>query len=110
MNLLEPNERIHVAGPPGPRKKTSDNLIAEISPHRADLLNEKGRNSAENEMGYVERTLGFRTRDLDDRDMRLVTEIVGGTVRWRRYLDHLIMSLCSEEKMFRDMEPLLLQV
>lgn len=38
----------------------------------ADLLNEKGRNSAENEMGYVERTLGFRTRDLDDRDMRLV--------------------------------------
>ncbi|CAD5181598.1 unnamed protein product [Musa acuminata subsp. malaccensis] len=126
MNLLEPNERIHAAGPPGSRKKTSDNLIAEISPHRAasavrllriehggafaDLLNEKGRNSAENEMGYVERTLGFRTRDLDDRDMRLVTEIVGGTVRWRRYLDHLIMSLCSEEKMFRDMEPLLLQV
>lgn len=125
MNLLEPNERILSAGPPGSRKKTSDNLIAEISPHRAgmglerkqrlllflsfgfffspfrmrdcstivswwgiasavrllriehggafaDLLNEKGRNSAENEMGYVERTLGFRTRDLDDRDMRLV--------------------------------------
>ncbi|KAL3614445.1 hypothetical protein CASFOL_041706 [Castilleja foliolosa] len=28
-------------------------------------------------MGYVERTLGSRTRDLDDRDLLLVTEIVG---------------------------------
>lgn len=37
-----------------------------------DLLIEKGRNSATNEMDYVERTLGFRTRDLDDRDIRLV--------------------------------------
>ncbi|XP_042444170.1 probable ribosomal RNA small subunit methyltransferase B isoform X1 [Zingiber officinale] len=114
-------------GSPGPRKKNTDNTVnTEISPHRAvsavrllridqggafaDLLNEKGRNSAKNEMGYVERTLGFRTRDLDDRDIRLVTEIVGGTVRWRRYLDHLIMSLCKEEGMFRSMEPLLLQV
>ncbi|KAG6474571.1 hypothetical protein ZIOFF_068509 [Zingiber officinale] len=114
-------------GSPGPRKKSNDNTVnTEISPHRAvsavrllridqggafaDLLNEKGRNSAKNEMGYVERTLGFRTRDLDDRDIRLVTEIVGGTVRWRRYLDHLIMSLCKEEGMFRSMEPLLLQV
>ena len=39
----------------------------------ADLLIAKGRNSAWNEMEYVERTLGFRTRDLDDRDIRLVT-------------------------------------
>ena len=38
----------------------------------ADLLNEKGKGSGDNEMGYVERTLGFRTRDLDDRDLRLV--------------------------------------
>ena len=39
----------------------------------ADLLNEKGKGSGDNEMGYVERTLGFRTRDLDDRDLRLVS-------------------------------------
>lgn len=38
----------------------------------ADLLNEKGKGSGDNEMGYVERTLGFRTKDLDDRDLRLV--------------------------------------
>ncbi|KAJ8629871.1 hypothetical protein MRB53_023194 [Persea americana] len=37
-----------------------------------DLLDDKGKNSGENEMGYVERTLEFRTRDLDDRDIRLV--------------------------------------
>lgn len=41
----------------------------------ADLLNEKGKGSGDNEMGYVERTLGFRTRDLDDRDLRLVSSI-----------------------------------
>lgn len=39
----------------------------------ADLLNEQGKGSGDNEMGYVERTLGFRTRDLDDRDLRLVS-------------------------------------
>lgn len=38
----------------------------------ADLLNEQGKGSGDNEMGYVERTLGFRTRDLEDRDLRLV--------------------------------------
>ncbi|XP_015696677.1 probable ribosomal RNA small subunit methyltransferase B isoform X2 [Oryza brachyantha] len=75
-----------------------------------DLLNEKGNGSGENEMSYVERTLGFSTRCLDNRDIRLVTVIVAGTVRWKRYLDYLIMSLCSEEKMFREMEPLLLQI
>lgn len=38
----------------------------------ADLLNERGKGSGDNEMSYVERTLGFRTRALDDRDLRLV--------------------------------------
>ncbi|XP_022735087.1 uncharacterized protein LOC111288454 [Durio zibethinus] len=101
-------------------------LNLEVSPHRAvsavrllriqfggafaDLLNEKGKGSGDNEMGYVERTLGFRTRDLDDRDLRLVTDIVGGTIRWRRYLDHIIGSLCHDESVFRSMEPLLLQI
>ncbi|KDP39311.1 hypothetical protein JCGZ_01068 [Jatropha curcas] len=101
-------------------------LNLEVSPHRAvsavrlmriemggafaDLLNEKGKGSGDNEMAYVERTLGFRTKDLEDRDLRLVTEIVGGTVRWRRYLDHLICSLCHDENTFRSMEPLLLQI
>ncbi|CAN6196328.1 unnamed protein product [Urochloa humidicola] len=75
-----------------------------------DLLNEKANDSGDNEMGYVERTLGFSTRYLEDRDIRLVTVIVAGTVRWKRYLDYLIMSLCSEEKVFREMEPLLLQI
>ncbi|KAJ4811094.1 Ribosomal RNA small subunit methyltransferase B [Rhynchospora pubera] len=107
-------------------KRTMQNINEEISPHRAvatvrllriekggafaGLLNEKGKNSGKNEMDYVERTLGFRTRELDDRDIRLVTEIVGGTVRWRRYLDHLILSLCNKERVFTDMEPLLLQI
>lgn len=66
-------------------------LNLEVSPHRAvsavrlmrielggafaDLLNEKGKGSGDNEMGYVERTLGFRTRDLDDRDLRLVSSL-----------------------------------
>ncbi|KAJ9153949.1 hypothetical protein P3X46_027335 [Hevea brasiliensis] len=111
--------------PLSPSHKTQK-LNLEVSPHRAvsavrlmriemggafaDLLNEKGKGSGDNEMGYVERTLGFRTKDLDDRDLRLVTEIVGGTIRWRRYLDHLICSLCHDENTFRSMEPLLLQI
>ncbi|KAL6523651.1 hypothetical protein OROGR_017254 [Orobanche gracilis] len=101
-------------------------LNLEISPHRAvsavrlmrielggafaDLLNEQGKGSGHNEMGYVERTLGFRTRDVDDRDLRLVTEIVGGTTRWKRYLDHLIISLCQDGNTIKSMEPLLLQI
>ncbi|KAG8386015.1 hypothetical protein BUALT_Bualt03G0105100 [Buddleja alternifolia] len=108
------------------RSSNVQKLNLEISPHRAvaavrlmrielggafaDLLNEQGKGSGDNEMGYVERTLGFRTRDLDDRDLRLVTEIVGGTIRWRRYLDHLILSLCHDERTFGRMEPLLLQI
>ncbi|XAR56798.1 16S rRNA (cytosine(967)-C(5))-methyltransferase [Bertholletia excelsa] len=101
-------------------------LNLEVSPHRAvsavrlmrielggafaDLLNERGKGSGDNEMGYVERTLGFRTRALDDRDLRLVTDIVGGTIRWRRYLDYLILSLCHHENTFASLEPLLLQI
>ncbi|OVA20119.1 Bacterial Fmu (Sun)/eukaryotic nucleolar NOL1/Nop2p [Macleaya cordata] len=112
-------------GPQNPAKN-KHKLNLEISPHRAvsavrlmrielggafaDLLNEKGKGSGDNEMGYVERTLGFCTRDLDDRDLRLVTEVVGGAIRWRRFLDHLIVSLCHDEKTFRNMEPLLLQI
>lgn len=110
----------------GSRAGDARKLNVEVSPHRAvsavrlmrielggafaDLLNEQGKGSGDNEMGYVERTLGFRTRDLDDRDLRLVTEIVGGTTRWKRYLDHLILSLCHDENTFRSMEPLLLQI
>ncbi|KAK1584187.1 hypothetical protein Q3G72_030626 [Acer saccharum] len=101
-------------------------LNLEVSPHRAvssvrlmrielggafaDLLNEKGKGSGDNEMAYVERSLGFRTKALDDRDLRLVTDVVGGTIRWRRYLDHLICSLCHDENTFRSTEPLLLQI
>ncbi|CAN1193993.1 Probable ribosomal RNA small subunit methyltransferase B [Linum perenne] len=107
-----------------PRETQKLNL--EVSPHRAvsavrlmriemggafaDLLNEKGKGSGENEMGYVGRTLGFRTKELDDRDLRLVTDVVGGTIRWRKYIDHLICSLCHDEKIFRRMEPLLVQI
>ncbi|XP_059666565.1 uncharacterized protein LOC132312279 isoform X2 [Cornus florida] len=76
----------------------------------ADLLNRSGKGSGDNEMAYVERTLGFRTRALDDKDLRLVTDIVGGTIRWRRYLDHLILSLFHDENTFRSIEPLLLQI
>ncbi|XP_077221834.1 NOL1/NOP2/sun family protein / antitermination NusB domain-containing protein isoform X2 [Tasmannia lanceolata] len=103
---LEPNSGIS-----SPRKVSAVRLLRiDQGGAFADRLNEKGRNSRENEMGYVERTLGFRTRDLDDRDIRLVTDIVGGAVRWRRYLDHLILSLCNDENIFRGMEPLLLQI
>lgn len=42
----------------------------------ADLLNEKGKGSGDNEMGYVERTLGFRTKELDARDLRLVLSLL----------------------------------
>ncbi|XP_062168889.1 uncharacterized protein LOC133874953 isoform X2 [Alnus glutinosa] len=112
-------------GSHNPSSKTQK-LNSEVSPHRAvsavrlmrielggafaDLLNEKGKGSGDNEMGYVERTLGFRTRGLDDRDLRLVTDIVGGTIRWRRFLDFLICSICHDENTFRRMEPLLLQI
>ncbi|KAL4185729.1 hypothetical protein AMTRI_Chr10g232150 [Amborella trichopoda] len=101
--------------------KRAYELNSEVSPHRAVsavrlLRIEEGGAFAdqlgwrENEMVYVERTLGFRVRELDDRNIRLVTEIVGGAVRWRRYLDFLIGSLCSNAETFRGMEPLLLQI
>ncbi|XP_058219008.1 uncharacterized protein LOC131329701 isoform X1 [Rhododendron vialii] len=122
-----PNSATSTRGRGTPRSAhRTQKLNLEVSPHRAvsavrlmrielggafaDLLNEKGKGSGDNEMGYVERTLGFRTRVLDDRDLRLVTDIVGGTIRWRRYLDHLILSLCHDENTFTRMEPLLLQI
>ncbi|KAI4307856.1 hypothetical protein L6164_030991 [Bauhinia variegata] len=124
----KPMKHISVSTPQkGPLKRLqkTQKLNLEVSPHRAvsavrlmrielggafaDLLNEKGKGSGENEMGYVERTLGFRTRELNDQDLRLVTDIVGGTIRWRRYIDHLISSL-SHDKNIYGMEPLLLQI
>ncbi|CAO2833678.1 unnamed protein product [Amaranthus hypochondriacus] len=111
--VLDSNENTH-------------NLNSQVSPHRAvaavrlmriefggafaDLLNERGKGSGNNEMEYVERTLGFRTNNLNEKDLRLVTEIVNGTIRWRRYLDFLIVSLCHDERSFRNIEPLLLQI
>ncbi|XP_026665642.1 probable ribosomal RNA small subunit methyltransferase B isoform X3 [Phoenix dactylifera] len=84
-------ERSRISRPLDSKKINIQKLNAEVSPHRAvsavrllrieqggafaDLLNEKGRKAAENEMSYVERTLGFRTRDLDDRDIRLILRI-----------------------------------
>ncbi|XP_038986224.1 probable ribosomal RNA small subunit methyltransferase B isoform X3 [Phoenix dactylifera] len=84
-------ERSRISRPLDSEKINIQKLNAEVSPHRAvsavrllrieqggafaDLLNEKGRKAAENEMSYVERTLGFRTRDLDDRDIRLILRI-----------------------------------
>ncbi|EXB36052.1 Ribosomal RNA small subunit methyltransferase B [Morus notabilis] len=127
-NSLKPPLASVSASRKGPHTHShkTQKLNLEVSPHRAvsavrlmriefggafaDLLNEKGKGSGDNEMAYVERTLGFCTRDLDDRDLRLVTDIVGGTIRWRRYLDHLISSLFHDEKAFRRMEPLLLQI
>lgn len=97
-------------------------LNSQVSPHRAvsavrllrielggafaDLLDPMNGNGNGKEMGYVGRTLGFRTRPLDDRDIRLVTDIVAGTTRWRRFLDHLISSLAHSHN---NIEPLLLQ-
>ncbi|XP_031492307.1 uncharacterized protein LOC116258939 [Nymphaea colorata] len=117
----QPNSRSSTS-----REHRSLKLNTEVSPHRAvsavrllrieqggafaDLLNGQREDSREQEMGYVERTLGFRIRDLDDRDVRLVTDIVGGTVRWRRYLDYVISSFCNDPDAVNSMEPLLLQI
>ncbi|KAF7148708.1 hypothetical protein RHSIM_Rhsim03G0025600 [Rhododendron simsii] len=49
-------------------------MRTELGGALADLLNENGKGSGDNEMGYVERTLGFRTWILDDRDLRLNSE------------------------------------
>ncbi|KAJ0986877.1 hypothetical protein J5N97_005233 [Dioscorea zingiberensis] len=126
IKTMKPNATMASYRPGLKRKHRIQKLNEDVSPHRAvsavrllrieqggafaDLLSDKGRGAAENEMAYVERTLGFRTRDLEDRDVRLVTDIVGGAVRWRRLLDHLILYLCHDERKFRDMEPLLLQI
>ncbi|CAN6479776.1 unnamed protein product [Victoria cruziana] len=108
------------------RENRSLKLNPDVSPHRAvsavrllrieqggafaDLLNGQRKDSREQEMDYVERTIGFRVGVLDDRDMRLVTDIVGGTVRWRRYLDYIITSVCNNPDAVNSMEPLLLQI
>ncbi|KAL2316640.1 hypothetical protein Fmac_030516 [Flemingia macrophylla] len=127
LNLPRRSRSTNVSIPKGGGNDSvkTQKLNLEVSPHRAvsavrlmrielggafaDLLNEKGKGSGENEMGYVQRTLGFRTRELNHHDLRLVTDIVGGTIRWRRYLDHLISSLCHD-KDISSMEPLLLQI
>ncbi|KAH9318471.1 hypothetical protein KI387_020240, partial [Taxus chinensis] len=71
----------------------------------ADLLN-----AQTNEMNYIHRILRFRIKPLDARDARLVTDIVAGVIRWKRYLDYLIFSLYSGAKRFNNMEPLLQQI
>lgn len=55
----------------------------------ADLLNEQGKGSGDNEMGYVERTLGFRTRDLEDRDLRLVIPLTCHLRLWFKFSDKI---------------------
>ncbi|KAL9272926.1 putative ribosomal RNA small subunit methyltransferase B [Drosera capensis] len=73
------------------RGRETRELNIEVSPHRAvaavrllrierggafaDLLNDTGKGSGRNEMEYVERTLGFRTRELDSRDLKLILRI-----------------------------------
>lgn len=59
----------------------------------ADLLNERGKGSGDNEMGYVERTLGFRTRDLDDRDLRLVSSSLALLFRNLFFWYHVVFVL-----------------
>ncbi|XP_058112510.1 uncharacterized protein LOC131255726 isoform X4 [Magnolia sinica] len=84
------------------------NLNSEVSPHRAvsavrllridqggafaDLLNDKGKNSSENEMCYVERTLGFRTHALDDRDIRLLSFLIFFPFCFNLFIRYSLMS------------------
>ncbi|KAE8814275.1 Transcription elongation factor B polypeptide 3 [Hordeum vulgare] len=69
----------------GNRSRTVRLLRADKGKAFVDLLNEKANDSGENEMGYVERTLEFSTRHLDDRDIRLM-DLTGVTdVLWKRF-------------------------
>ncbi|KAE8794542.1 hypothetical protein D1007_30577 [Hordeum vulgare] len=69
----------------GNRSRTVRLLRADKGKAFVDLLNEKANDSGENEMGYVERTLAFSTRHLDDRDIRLM-DLTGVTdVLWKRF-------------------------
>ncbi|XP_058112507.1 uncharacterized protein LOC131255726 isoform X1 [Magnolia sinica] len=58
----------------------------------ADLLNDKGKNSSENEMCYVERTLGFRTHALDDRDIRLLSFLIFFPFCFNLFIRYSLMS------------------
>lgn len=108
---------------PGDKSK----INSKVSPHRAvsavrllrieqggafaDLLSADCReNAIDDEMDYIQRTLGFRTNPLDARNTRLVTDIVAGVVRWKRYLDYLIFSLYNGATRVKNMEPLLQQI
>ena len=71
----------------------------------------EGAASWGDDMRYLERTLGFRTAPLDVRDARQVSDLVAGSVRWRRYLDFLISAFFKGEKReLERLEPLLVQV
>ena len=71
----------------------------------------EGEASWGDDMRYLERTLGFRTLPLDVRDARQVSDLVAGSVRWRRYLDYLIAAFFKGEKLeLERLEPLLVQV
>ncbi|KAH9533577.1 hypothetical protein CY35_18G059900 [Sphagnum magellanicum] len=102
-------------------------LEPDISPHRAvavvrllrieeggayaDVLSGEGEKSWEDEMAYLGRTLGFCTSELDLRGRRLVTDEVAGVVRWKRYLDFLILSFFKRDLQdYERMEPLLRQI
>ncbi|KAG5555726.1 hypothetical protein RHGRI_006389 [Rhododendron griersonianum] len=54
-------------------------MRTELGGALADLLNENRKGYGDNEMGYVERTLGFRTWILDDRDLRLIMGYLSGS-------------------------------
>ncbi|KAJ7297030.1 hypothetical protein O6H91_05G050300 [Diphasiastrum complanatum] len=99
----------------------------DISPHRAvvvvrllrieqggaysDVLSGLGNETCREEMQYVERTLGFRTRGLQSQDIKLVTDEVAGITRWKRYLDFLIFSVYKQDSREYDhLEPLLRQI
>ncbi|KAG0575956.1 hypothetical protein KC19_5G043500 [Ceratodon purpureus] len=76
-----------------------------------DVLSGEGDSSWADEMAYVGRTLGFRVPELDLRGRRLVTDVVAGVVRWKRYLDFLIFSFFKlDVRDYDRMEPLLRQI
>ncbi|XP_057816532.1 uncharacterized protein LOC131029889 isoform X3 [Cryptomeria japonica] len=99
----------------------SKKLYSNVSPHRAASavrllrIDEQGAyadllNAHNSEIKYIHNTLGFRIKPLDARDARLVTDIVAGVLRWKRYLDYLIFSLYRQTKRANEIEPLLQQI
>lgn len=76
-----------------------------------DVLVGEGEASWREEKLYVERSLGFKTMPVDARQLRQVTDLVAGAVRWQRYLDYLISQYFhGEQRDLERMEPLLLQI